>query len=149
MAYPVFLVSDFETIDGHMNDDLLFVFTRRFDSRFQLLKGVLAHPVTTSLAHFKHPDQFPLEGLALAHKLVVSGATASTASTLLTRTPCSGVVAKYLSVSSAFFSYTLIRIETQHRYMGEKMHTNEKMTRKVYLTTCHCQREKPENNLKS
>ena len=104
MAYPVFLVSDFETIDGHMNDNLLFVFTRRFDSRFQLLKGVLAHPVTTSLAHFKHPDQFPLEGLALAHKLVVSGAT-DTASTLLTRTPCRGAVVKYLSVSSALFPY--------------------------------------------
>ena len=103
MAYPVFLVSDFETIDGHMNDDLLFVFTRRFDSRFQLLKGVLAHPVTTSLAHFKHPDQFPLEGLALAHKFVVSGATASAASTLLTRTPCSSKI--FISLFRVFFIY--------------------------------------------
>ena len=105
MTYPVFLVSDFETIDGHMNDNLLFVFTGRFDSRLQLLKGVLAHPVTTSLTHFKHPDQFPLEGLALAHKLVVAGAT-NTASTLLTRTPC-GSNKMFISLfrATAFVSF--------------------------------------------
>ena len=43
LTHPCSLVSDFESVNGDVNNDSLLVLSRSFDSHFQLLKCILTH----------------------------------------------------------------------------------------------------------
>jgi hypothetical protein len=77
MSYPCLFISDLETIDSNMYQDLLFMFARGLDGSLELLQCILAHSIASGLLDFKDPDKLAFEHLTFSHKLL-----------LITSTPC-------------------------------------------------------------
>ena len=70
-SYPGLLISDLKPVHGNLDVDALLVLSAGLDGHLELLQRVLAHPVPPGLLHLQHPDQLPLEHLAVADKLLL------------------------------------------------------------------------------
>ena len=70
-SHPRLLISDLKPVHSNLDVDSLLVLAAGLDGHLELLERVLAHPVPPGLLHLQHPDQLPLEHLAVADKLLL------------------------------------------------------------------------------